>query len=42
MTTDPPPQATRRRRGRSSTTDQPTVSAEVARDSERETSRERR
>jgi hypothetical protein len=42
MQHEPPPQATRRRRGRSSTTDQPTVSAEVAHDTgERERSRDR-
>src|SRR5690242_17952717 len=40
MHTEPPPQATRRRRGRSSTTDQPTVSAEIAHD-EPEPTRER-
>jgi hypothetical protein len=42
MQTEPPPQATRHRRGRSSTTDQPTVAAEVAGDGERESPRGRR
>ena len=41
MQVEPPPQATRRRRGRSSTTDQPTVSAEITHD-EPEPQRERR
>jgi hypothetical protein len=42
MQSEPPPQATRRRRNRS-TTDQPTVSAEIATDGEpRERSRDRR
>ena len=43
MQVEPPPQATRRRRGRSSTTDQPTVSAEIAHDEpEPQTERGRR
>jgi len=43
MQTEPPPQATRgRRRNRSSTTDQPTVAAEVATDGERESGSGRR
>ena len=39
LQSEPPPQATRRRRGRTSTTDQPTVAAEVATDGERESRR---